>query len=1397
MKFTLNIRINRKISRSLIYRLIITVISIVLVQTKGVSQVQGDEFFYQLTVKDGLSQSTIYFIKEDSEGFIWIGTKDGLNRYDGSKFTVFRNKKGDNTSISDNRVNALVEDSLGNLWVGTENGLNYYNKLTGKFQQFLNDPTDPYSINNIHIRSLLMDKRGQLWIGTDGGGICYYEKDKNRFRTLFAQFEQNNLNGNVTVITMVESDNNEIWIGTKGEGVYAYNYRNQSVRGFSVSSGELGLLSDYIRVLYNDTKGNTWIGTDEHGLTRYNHETGVYKQFTSSKSGLSHNGIRAVYEDIHSNMWIGTRIGLNKINTTGTITQYFGLGYTNGELSNNSVRAILQDRAGNLWFGTYYGGINLLYASSQNFHTYTINQFDANSLSYQIVSSFSEAPNGDIWIGTEGGGIDRFQKSTSKFINYRHWPGDKNSLVKDNVKSIYADGSIVYIGTYGGGLDIFDSKKGVFTNYQHSKNDPTTISSNYVYSIFKDSKQRIWIGTNFGWLNQFDVNKKTFNRIKPLDEKGKPILGHTVNSIVEDSLGNIWLGTLTGLVKFNGETYQRVLLLPSIKGVDQEINVFSLYIDKFHTIWVGTEANGLIAYNINTQEAKSYSEDQEFMGSNIYGIVGDSKENLWMSTNGGLLKFPLSIHYKGKQVAAQNITIYNATDGLQGDEFNRGASYKASDGCLYFGGLNGFSYSFPDEILQNKIAPPVKITEFYLANKKIESYGEGSVLDKPVSKTMEITLEHNQSSFSFGFVALNYNKPNKNNYAYMLEGFEEEWVQAGKNNRAVYTNIDPGTYNFKVIASNNDNIWNTVGQTIKIVVKPPYWKTKFAFIVYFVVLILGLLLFRRIVISRIKQDNLLENERLEKKRIEEINQMKLRFFTNISHEFRTPLTLISGPIDKLRSNKEISDKELHYLVELMHKNVRRLQRLIAQLMDFRKLENQKLTLAVSQGNFVSFVEEITQVFKEFCKQKNIKLTVQSDLAGEHQTWFDKNIFDNIIFILLSNATKFTPEKGSITVAVKHDTEETTVKVSDTGIGIPQERISRIFERFYTDNSLTYTKTIGTGIGLSFAQNLVHLHKGVISVNSTQGKGTTFTITFPSRKSAYTQNEINENNTYVGKFTELPMANVFPEPEGPEATGELEESLLIVEDNNELRAFIKGHFKSTYKIFEAENGKEAVRLAKKQMPDIIVSDVMMPEMDGIEFCKEVKKNLITSHIPVILLTAKVNVENKIEGAESGADLYIEKPFSTELLEANIKNILQQRKALRERYSAEISAGDTTKLLHKVEDDFFNKVQQIISERKSEPEFSVEELGRELGLSRSQLFRKFKSLTKHTPNEFIKIMRLKYAVELMVSSDMNINQISLECGFSSASHFIASFKKHYNKTPKEYANLIIKRKTGKGD
>ncbi len=757
----------------------------------------------------------------------------------------------------------------------------------------------------------------------------------------------------------------------------------------------------------------------------------------------------------------------------------------------------------------------------------------------------------------------------------------------------------------------------------------------------------------------------------------------------------------------------------------------------------------------------------------INGLQTDDEGMLWISTIGGIYSYDLR---------SNELRHFDYLDGLQSNEFNMRSCYKNSNGELFFGGVNGFNVFHPKEIIQNTDVPPVVITDLKLFNESVVPGEKNSPLNKNISETKEIVLNHYQSSFSFEFVALNYLIPEKNSYKYILEGYEDTWNYSGRNRTASYMNLKPGKYTFHVTASNNDNVWNETGASIDVTVKAPPYATPLAMFVYFVVLSALLYILIRIVRFKAEKENELVLERAEKERIKELNLRRLQFFTNISHEFRTPLTLIAGPIDKLISGKNMHQSE--YLLQLIKNNVNRMLRQVNQLMDFRKIENEKMTLKVVKQNMNKFLSQIILGFEDMANTKMIELRYIStdNISEDSEQWFDIGILDKVMYNLLANAFKFTPKYGIIEVHLSLEGDIARIEVKDTGKGIEKDKLKWIFDRFYSES----TDNISTGIGLSLSKKLIDLHRGHIEVESEKMKGSNFIVTIPVTLESFNADEISDiDSDFISERSGIDsLPGSLALAEDYHGTGENKELILIVEDDPDMSSYLANHF-SDYKLLIADNGKTAFKKAKESLPDIIISDIMMPEMNGIELCKAVKKEYLTSHIPVILLTAKAAIDEKIEGMEvAGADAYVEKPFNAEYLSVLVRNLFLQRRKLIEKFSG--LGTESRKPDESLDENqlFLQKINHIVNDHISDSSFAVDQLLVEIGMSRSQLYRKFKAISDKNPSEYIRILRLQHACDLVQNKDYTISEVAFMSGFENISYFNTCFKRHFGVSPGKY-------------
>lgn len=1346
--------------------------------------------FEHYSLEEGLSQNTVYCVLQDADGFLWLGTADGLNRYDGYQFRVFRNDPNDSTSISANRIFALCEDKTKTLWVGTYGGgLNRYDRGTESFIRYKNDPNDPGSISDDEVLSIYEDKFNVLWVGTDGGGLNKFIREKGKFKCYRNNPEDPTSLSNDEIRSIFEDHLGSLWVGTNSGGLNKFDrekelfiqYRNNIKDPQSISDD--GVLS-----IYEDSDDNLWIGTGNGGLNKFDQKDELFTRYTNNsanQNSISANRVFTILEDQSRNLWIGTMEGgLNKyITEHNKFISYRSNPDNSNSLSSDGIFSLFEDKTGVLWIGTYGGGVNKLDQSKEQFILFRNDPYNPNSLSNNGVFSICEDQYGIIWVGTSGG-LNKFDRKVRKFTAYHHNPSNTYSLSDEEVISIYEDKSgELWIGTYGGGLNLFNRRTNQFISFKNNPNDNNSLSANEIFSICEDDLGNLWIGTDGGGLNKFDRRTKQFTRYlhNPNDET--TISANRIFSIHKDYDGNMWIGTDSGgLNKFDRTTgkFKHYKYKPGDAASLSNDGVLSIYQSKIGELWIGTYGGGLNKFDLSKEKFEQYRIKNGLPSDVVYGILEDGSGNLWMSTNNGLSKFnPVNGTFKN----------YEVTDGLQGNEFNQGSYYKTKTGEMIFGGPNGFNFFHPDNIKNNLCPPQIVITDFQLLHKPVsigyDSLFGRTILQNSISKTEQIELSYDDNIISFEFTSLDFRNPKKNKYAYIMEGFDEDWTHTDASRRiATYTNLDPGEYTFKVKGSNNDGIWNEAGTSLKIIINPPWWETWWAYFSYAAAIIIIMLLVRQYDLKRQKLKQQLELEREHADKLEEIDQMKSRFFTNISHEFRTPLTLILGPAEKIIS--ETIDTNAGKQAGLIKRNANRLLDLINQLLDLSKIEAGKLKLEASRSNLSSFVKGIAEAFETIAEKKDITLKIQIEKQNI-DAYFDKDKMQKIVTNLLSNAFKFTMESGEVELKL-FETARNSVMLSvrDSGVGISEKDLPKIFDRFYQSDSSTTRESGGTGIGLALTKELVELHGGKIAIDSKEGEWTEVTVDLPHGK-----DHLREDQIVKLEGEDLAEREIFIRDYTPDTT-EIQDSeiikidkniVLVVEDNYDVREFIRDSIGAEFSVVEAINGEQGLRKAEKYIPDLIISDVMMPKMDGYEMMHRIKRDEKTSHIPVILLTAKSDRDSKLEGLGLGADDYLTKPFDTKELIARIKNLIETRILLQQKFS---SGTIVQKLKDKsglspLDEKFMTKIMEVIEAHLSEEEFSIEEISEEIGMSRAQFYRKLKALTGKSPSLFLRTIRLNKAKEMIQSKELSISEISYKVGFASPAYFSRCFKDEFGYPP----------------
>lgn len=1345
--------------------------------------------FDHLTISNGLSNNEIRSIIQDKEGFIWIGTEDGLNRYDGYGFKIFRNISGDTLSLTNNFINQVFEDSKQRIWIATLQGVSLYNKQNDSFTTYL---------KNLHIKSITETKDGNIIAGTVAG-LRLIEPNKNKTaRTRIIDWRPNN-----TIIKILPCSNHQILILTLSTIGY-YNLKKRSYNEIEMPAS-FGVPNQQFTDCIFDRQNNLWIATS-NGLFK-KHASGNKVIQIEHKYPNVH--INTLFSDNKNNIWIGTQSGLIiYLNNQNQWLQYTHNERSNS-LNNNEILTIYESRHGVVWIGTYGGGINVYNELKNKFTHYNLDPGSDKSLSHNIVSAFLEAQNSNnVWIATWGGGLNYFNRKENEFVRYisQNTTSESHqvfrSLAQDNESNIW-------IATNYNGIRVFNPGTEQFRSYKNIPGKNGSIPTNSLYTTYIDCNGVLWIGTKNKGLCRYAPEEDMFFRYDLYDENiTKPV--DYVRIIIDDDQNHLWLGTHGGgIIRFNKKTgkkeqYHHI----SDKSPNYLTNdiVYSLIKDQNSGLWVGTMGGGLHYFNTKTQKFWNFTKNDGLSNNVVNGILQDKNNRIWLSTNYGINCFTppaylysdtLSYAFFSTQDFKPLFQKYDVRDGLQSNEFKYASYYKNRAGEMFFGGVNGFTVFHPDSIKHNPYPPEVIITNFSLYYKSVQPGQNNSPLQTHISRTDEITLDYDQNYFTFEFVAINYTIPEKNQYAYYLEGFEDKWHYVGNQRKATYMNLTSGDYVFHIKAANNDGVWNQEGASIRIHINPPFWRTIWAFIAYLIFISFSMLILRRFILIQERIKNNMKIQRIHAEKAEEVYRLKLNFFTNISHEIRTPLTLIMVPLEKLMALRK-NDTETNNYLTTMQRSVNRLLMLVNQLLDFRKIETGNLKAEPEKGDIIDFLTSKGKLFTQQAEIKNIQYTIHS--SHNHLiTLFDHDKLEKIIVNLLSNAFKFTPENGKITLEmqIKHNTDYNTnsmeVRVKDTGIGISDENQKYIFERFFQEQNITDQKNQGTGIGLSLTKQLVELLGGNISVESQKDHGSTFTFNIRLQK-------IWSDTDKVQDYKEIVMTeNTATEPTENEKQSDAstvhinpnqkqkKELILIVEDNADVCNLIASELINQYQIQVAYNGKAGWDKTSELLPDLIISDIMMPEMNGIELCKTIKTNEITSHIPVILLTAKSSEESTLKGLETGADDYVTKPFNLNILKARIKNLIEQRRKLRIRFSKELNIDPKEITANKTDENFLKRAIQVVENNLDNTDFTVDDFSTKMAVSRSQLHQKLKALTNESASAFIRAIRLKHAVNLLKNTELNISEIAYRVGFSDPKYFTRCFKKQFNKAPSEIKKI----------
>lgn len=1351
-----------------------------------------------VSLKEGLPKVGIYSITQDNYGFTWIGTNgSGLYKFDGNDYTSYKNKYEDSTSISSNLVFSSYLSRSNELWVGTEDGLNLYNRGLDKFKK-IKIPINGIKEANISVLSINEDNNRNLYIGTRQYGLFKMNLNTGTIESV------NHIENSVPAINSIQVNSaGAIYLGTS-LGLRKVDTINKKIVKPKVLNGASNIDFDApIQYMLTDAKNNLWTGTYGKGVYRYEFKDNTISNL--SNYPISNKRLLSLVELPDYTFLVGTENdGLFHLSSNGDIIKtYLYNKKEEHSILSNSIWSLYLDKNQRVWMGYYNNGIAISDKLFDKFNDIESLANNENSLQTGSVTGIDTDSDNNLWISMDGGGIDFLDKKTSEIRHINTLDTSLYSgLTSNYIQAILIDSQeTLWAGSWDNGIYILKKGDTKFTNI-NVQNSNGELLSNAVLSFAEDNDGIIWIGTFYSGLYSFNPITSELTHYNANEFSKFNINTSDVRKILVDSDGAIWLGTTAGLFRINKTNDDQLAVSSFANRMGEAFHmqkstshILSLYESSNKDIWIGTRGSGLCRFDKTNDEFKWYNKFSDLEEENIAGILEDKEGNIWISGNSGISKL---------NIVTNEVTNYTLNDGLLSDDFNFNAALRDDQGVLYFGNYKGVDYFNPKDLSINSSVPSLFFTGLRIFNKAIVPNEEDSPLSKVISETKSLEFNHTQSVFTIDYTAINYTRPEKNQYAYYLEGLEESWNYVGSQRSATYTNLDSGDYIFKLKAANNDGIWNEEPLELKITILPPWWKTNWAIFAYLVLFSLGIYLLNKITQNRIKEKQLIKNERTIRAQEEELHEKKMQFFTNISHEFRTPLTLMINPLKDIINDETLNlpekTKEKH---KIIYKNTDRLYRLINELMDVRKLELNKFRISALKINLFDFTKDIVSYFKEEAYSRNIQLDFDSDIA-EIFVWADQKMLEKIIFNILSNAIKVTPDGGAIDVMLtssdkyvlpllnKNETTKTVeIIISDTGPGLKEKQAKKIFERFYQVENLNKSYYGGTGIGLEVVQSFVKLHKGKVEVESEFGKGTAFKIIFPRGKKHFSKKQIvsDENEVYVQK--EILMENIVLSQNDDKQVIEDEQKaknkklnrLLLVEDNIELRNYLKNELMQDYKISTANNGVEGIELAKTILPDIIITDVVMPEMNGFEFCKLIKNDIQTSHIPLLMLTAKTRVDDRIEGIGLGADAYMIKPFDMRLLKLRLSQLITSRKLIFDKYFSKISGAEENANAVPIDKEFIQKVLTYINDNISDPDLNVEALASQLNLSRSQLYRKIKTLTGQTVNQFLRNVRLERAKQILETGSSNVSEVCYKVGFSSPSYFTKCFKAHFKVLPTE--------------
>jgi len=1358
--------------------------------------------FHHLTIEDGLSQNAVYALLQDRQGFMWMGTKDGLNRYDGSAVTVYRHDPFDPATLSSSYVTALLEDTRGGFWVGTQDGgLSRLDRATGAVVRYARSP-------RLRITALVEDARGDIWLGTAGGGAYRLAASVAGMpEAAFHRYAHDPRDATSLsddrVTSLLADHRGTLWIGT-GSGLNRLDRARGGFLRIGPRPGDpASLIDDFVTAISEARDRTIWVGTPS-GLSRLvGPRAGaagvrfVSYPYTLERRGYGWGTIHRIGEGPMGRLWLAMSDGLARFDpATGTYASYLHDPLDAQSLSGNSLATLAWDRTGVLWVGANGYGVNRYDAKTARFESIRRPPDPTSRQDGFSVRAILQDEAGVLWISA--GVLYRYDSAARTLVSFEAPSTEPSAFGNTGVWSIAQDRrGHLWFGSYEG-LYRYDASARRVRQYAHDPTRRSGLPEKVVYGVFEDRRGAIWAVTAHFISRLDDAEDGTFTsyRHSPATDVGEGLYP----AIHEDARGQFWMGTEQGLVRFDPRTgaLRRYRTNPADAASLSHDQVRAVTPDPREpesVLWIGTAGGGLNRLDMRTGAFTRVTVRDGLPNNVVYGVRADRHGRLWLSTNRGLARY---------DPRTREIRTYDVYDGLQSNEFNSGASFRAADGRLYFGGINGVTAFHPDSLGDNAQVPPVVITGFRRAGRQESPHSPDAVLTRAMSATDTLRLSFADNVFTFEFAALDYSAPERNRYSYRMEGFDADWTVPSAERTATYTNLPPGRYTFRVRASNNDGLWNTEGASVAVIIAAPWWRTAWAYGVY-LLLALGavaaLAWYRR---NRLLLKHRLAIEHLEAEKLRELDRSRSQFFANVSHEFRTPLTLTLGPLDDLKAGLHgtLTDAMVEQ-VDLARRNAGRVLDLINQILDVARLEARRMPLHARPLDIGSFSEACLRRFQPLAERNGLTLSYVPP-PRPLTAWADPDHLEKVLVNLISNAVKFTPPGGTVRVNVAPEAAAVRVDVRDSGPGIPPSDLPHIFDRFYRVDEASTRRQPGTGIGLALAKELVDLLGGSLSVSSEEGFGSTFTMTLPLGRAHLAPGQVADQIVVEDWIATAPVQTEEPGGDGmPEAPafgdGSADEDLttvLVVDDHPDVRAYIRRHLQSNYRVVEAADGVDGLAKARRLLPDLIVSDVMMPDLDGFGLCSALKNDPETSFIPIILLTAKAATEDRLEGLREHCDDYLTKPFDPEELRVRIGNLIDQRRRLRERFEGEATAGRPPAAElhaarvapHSADDVLVERVRDFVEANMADDAFSVERLAAGVGMSRAHLHRRLSELLGRSPSELVRGMRLERAAELLRARAGSVSEVAYAVGFKSVAHFSNAFRDRYGCRPSAYAAAL---------